>query len=127
MDKLKEYLNMISLERILPSVLVLIVGMIVAKLLLRIFDRALGRSKLNKTMFSFIKAIMRILLYAIVVLITAGSLGIDVTSLIAVLSVVSLAVSLAVQNALSNVVGSISLLATQPFQVGDYVEIGSDG
>lgn len=127
MDKLKEYLNMISLERILPSILVLIVGMIVAKLLLRIFDRALGRSKLNKTMFSFIKAIMRILLYAIVVLITAGSLGIDVTSLIAVLSVVSLAVSLAVQNALSNVVGSISLLATQPFQVGDYVEIGSDG
>ena len=127
MDKIKEYLNMISLERVLPSILVLAVGIVIVKLLLRIFDRALGRSKLNKTMFSFLKAIMRILLYALVVLIAAGCLGIDVTSLIAVLSVVSLAVSLAVQNALSNVVGSISLLATQPFQVGDYVEIGSDG
>jgi len=127
MDKLKEYLNMISLERILPSILVLAVGIVIAKLLLRVFDRALGRSKLNKTMFSFLKAIMRILLYAIVILIAAGCLGIDVTSLIALLSVVSLAVSLAVQNALSNVVGSISLLATQPFHVGDYVEIGSDG
>ncbi len=126
MDKIKEYLGMISLERVLPSVMVLIVGIIVAKLLLRIFDRALGKSKLNKTMFSFIKAVMRILLYALVILITAGCLGIDVTSLIAVLSVVSLAVSLAVQNALSNVVGSISLLATQPFHAGDFVDIGGD-
>ncbi len=117
---------MISLNRILPTVLVLIVGIIVAKLLIRLFDRALGKSKLNKTMFSFVKAIMRILLYSLVILISAGCLGIDVSSLIAVLSVVSLAVSLAVQNALSNVVGSMSLLATQPFQVGDFVDIGGD-
>lgn len=117
---------MISMKRILPSVLVLIIGIIVAKLLIRVFDRALSKSKLNKTMFSFVKAIMRILLYSLVILIAAGCLGIDVTSLIAVLSVVSLAVSLAVQNALSNVVGSMSLLATQPFQVGDFVDIGGD-
>ncbi len=126
MDVIKEYLGMISLERILPSVLVLVVGILVVKLLLRFFDRALSRSKLNKTMFSFIKAVMRILLYALVILITASCLGIDVTSLIAVLSVVSLAVSLSVQNALTNVVGSISLLATQPFHVGDLVDIGGD-
>ena len=126
METIKEYLGMISLNRILPTVLVLIVGIIVAKLLIRLFDRALGKSKLNKTMFSFVKAIMRILLYSLVILISAGCLGIDVSSLIAVLSVVSLAVSLAVQNALSNVVGSMSLLATQPFQVGDFVDIGGD-
>lgn len=126
MEKLKEYLDMIKLDRILPALAILIVGIIVVKLLMRIFDRALGRSKLNKTMFSFVKAVMRILLYALVILIAASCLGIDVTSLIAVLSVVSLAVSLAVQNALSNVVGSISLLATQPFQAGDFVDIGGD-
>ena len=50
----------------------------------------------------------------------------DVTSLVAILSVVSLAISLAVQNALSNVVGSVTLLTTHPFHVGDFVEIGSD-
>ncbi len=117
---------MISLERVLPSLLILVIGIFVVKLMLRVFDRALGKSKLNKTMFSFIKAVMRILLYALVILIAASCLGIDVTSLIAVLSVVSLAVSLSVQNALTNVVGSISLLATQPFQVGDFVDIGGD-
>lgn len=126
MDVIKEYLGMISLERILPAILILVLGVLVVKLMLRVFDRALMKSKLNKTMFSFVKAVMRILLYALVLLIAASCLGIDVTSLIAVLSVVSLAVSLSVQNALTNVVGSISLLATQPFHVGDFVDIGGD-
>ncbi len=121
-----EFFKELSLKRVLPAVLILIVGVIVAKLLLKLFDRTLKKSKLNKTMFSFLKALMRILLYTIVLLIAAGSLGVDVTSLVAVLSVVSLAISLAVQNTLSNVVGSVSLLTTQPFQAGDYVEIGDD-
>ena len=77
-------------------------------------------------MFSFLRAVMRALLYTILVLVAASSLGVDVTSLVAILSVVSLAISLAVQNALSNVVGSVTLLTTHPFHVGDFVEIGSD-
>ena len=126
MNRIIEYVKSLHFERLLPVALILIVGVIVVKLLLRLFDRALNRSKLNKSMFSFLKALMRILLYAIVLLIAASYLGIDVTSLVAVLSVVSLAVSLAVQNTLANVVGSVSLLATQPFHVGDFVQIGSD-
>ena len=126
MDKLKDYLGNISLNRLFPTLAVLLIGIAAAKLLLKLFDRALSKSKLNKTMFSFVKALMRILLYSIVLLMAASRLGIDVTSLVALLSVVSLAVSLAVQNTLSNVVGSISLLATQPFHVGDFVQIGSE-
>ncbi len=126
MNRLIEYVKSLHFERLLPVALILIAGIIVVKLLLRLFDRALNRSKLNKSMFSFLKALMRILLYAIVLLIAASFLGIDVTSLVALLSVVSLAVSLAVQNTLANVVGSVSLLATQPFHVGDFVQIGSD-
>ncbi|MBR4309258.1 MAG: mechanosensitive ion channel family protein [Oscillospiraceae bacterium] len=126
MDNIMSYFKSIRLNRIFPTIIVLAIGILIARLLLKIFDRALKNSKLNKTMFSFVKALMRILLYSIVVLIAASCLGIDVTSLIAVLSVVSLAVSLSVQNALTNVVGSISLLATQPFLVGDFVQIGSE-
>lgn len=126
MTQIKEFLEKLHVEKWLPAALVLALGIFIAKLLLKLFDRALRRSKLNKSMFSFLKALMRILLYAIVILIAASTLGIDVTSLVAVLSVVSLAISLAVQNALANVVGSVSLLATQPFNVGDFVQIGSD-
>lgn len=50
----------------------------------------------------------------------------DVTSLIALLSVVGVAVSLALQSTLSNLAGGILLLTTKPFVSGDYVETGAD-
>lgn len=59
------------------------------------------------------------------VLIVAQQLGIPVTSLVALFSVVSLAVSLAVQNVLANVAGGLVLLVTKPFTVGDYIDTPS--
>ncbi len=123
---MEDILATISVERILPALGILLIGILLSRVVLKLFDKVLQRSKLNSTMFSFLKTLMRILLYAIVVLIAASCLGIDVSSLIAVLGVVSLAISLAVQNALSNVVGSFSLLTTQPFHAGDFVDIGGD-
>ena len=125
-EQIKEFFATLSLQKVLPAFLILVVGILLAKLLLRFFDRALNRSKLDKTMFTILKAVMRVFLYAVVLLIAVGSLGVDVTSLVAVLSVVSLAISLAVQNVLTNVVGGVTLLSTHPFKVGDSVQIGSD-
>jgi small conductance mechanosensitive channel len=59
-------------------------------------------------------------------LIAASSLGIDVSGIIALASVLTLAISLSVQNALSNVIGGFTLLYTKPFKSGDYVEIASE-
>ena len=115
--EIKAFFASLTLQKLLPVVLILVVGIIVVKLLLKLFDRALTRSKLDKTMFSFVKTVMRVLLYFLVALIAASALGIDVSSLVALVSVISLAISLAVQNALSNVVGSVTLLATHPFHV----------
>ena len=56
-------------------------------------------------------------------LILAGSLGIDVTSIVALASVLTLAVSLSLQNALANVFGGFTLLYTHPFKSGDFVEV----
>ena len=125
-DKIKEFFTSLTLEKVLPGLLILVVGVIIVKLILRLVNRALDRSHLDKTAFTIVKAVIKVGLYLLVILIAAGSLGIDVTSLIALLSVVSLAVSLAVQNVLSNVVGGVTLLGSDPFHVGDYVVIGSD-
>ena len=124
--KIKEFFTSMTLEKILPGLLILVVGIIAVKLIMRLVNRALNRSKLDKTMFTILRAVLRFGLYLLVILIAAGSLGIDVTSLIALLSVVSLAISLAVQNVLSNVVGGVTLLGSEPFHVGDYVLIGGD-
>ncbi len=54
----------------------------------------------------------------------ASALGIQVTSLVAVLSVAGLAISPSVQGLLSNVLSGLMLLFIKPFKVGDYVEVG---
>ena len=50
--------------------------------------------------------------------------GVPMTSLVAVLSVIGLAVSLAIQGTLSNLAGGIQVLLSKPFKAGDYVEAG---
>lgn len=120
------FFKTLTLNRLLPAIVILAVGVVLVRLLVKLFDRGLQHSKLDRTMFGLLRTVMRILLYTIVILIALSSLGVDVTSLVALLSVLSLAISLAVQNALANFFGSITLLATHPFHVGDYIEIGAD-
>jgi small conductance mechanosensitive channel len=65
---------------------------------------------------------VKIVLYFIIVLIIASSLGIPMSSLIAVFSVAGIAVSLAVQGTLSNFAGGIMIMVSKPFGPGNYVE-----
>lgn len=127
-NTLKTTFSTLSIEKLLPSLLALIAGLIIAKLLCRLFDRILNRSKVEKSLHGFLRSLFHILLYVIVGLIVAGTLGLNVSSLVAILSVVSLAISLAVQGTLANIAGGIQILTAHPFHVGDYVEIAdTDG
>lgn len=117
-------LSELSLSKLLPTAVVLVVGLMAAKLLIRLFERGMTRSKLDPSLHGFVRAAFRIALYALVVLIAAGTIGFDVSSLVAVLSIISLAISLAVQGTLANIAGGMMVLSTHPFRVGDYVEIG---
>jgi small conductance mechanosensitive channel len=66
-------------------------------------------------------------MYIVLGLIVATKLGIDVTSIVALASVLTLALSLALQNMVSNVIGGFIILSTTPFHSGDYVEIAGQG
>lgn len=114
----------ITINKILSAIILLVVCLIVVKLLLKIADKAMERMNLDNSLRTFIRTAAKLGLLFLTILIVAGSLGINVTSLIAVLSVFGLAVSLAVQNSLSNVAGGIQLLTSKPFKAGDYVEAG---
>ncbi|MCI8524739.1 MAG: mechanosensitive ion channel family protein [Oscillospiraceae bacterium] len=124
MESIKAFFASLTLERLAPALLVLAVGLLAAKALIKLFEKLLARSKIDKTIHGFLRAAFKILLYSIVVLMILGALNVDTSSLIAILSVTSLAVSLAVQGALSNVAGGIMILTTHPFHVGDWVELG---
>ena len=99
-----------------------LVGMLVIRLLMRMADRLLDRSKSLADIKVYIRSALRIFLWFLLALMLAGTLDVDVTSVIAMLSVAGLAVSLALQNTLANLAGGLVLLVAKPFAVGDYVE-----
>ena len=114
----------ITASKVFSAVIVAAVSLIVIKILLAVLDRALSRSKLEKPMQSLLRNLTRGGLWFVSVIIVLGCLDIEVTSLVAVLSVIGLAFSLALQNFLSNVAGGMQLLASHPFKPGDFVEAG---
>ena len=114
----------ITVNMVLRAVILLVICLVVVKILMRIVTRILDNSKLERSLHTFIRTGVKVVLLFLTVLMVAKALGIDVTSLIALLSVFGLAVSLAVQNSMSNVAGGIQVLSSQPFVVGDFVEAG---
>ena len=115
----------LSLENILRTVLALVVGVVVIKLIQRAVERILSRNASLAPIHRYLRSAVSIVLWLLLALVLLGSLGVELTSIIALLSVAGLAVSLALQNTLSNLAGGIMLLVSKPFTIGDYVEIGA--
>ena len=115
-----------NLKVVIVAVLLLCVCLIVKRILLRVLDRGLDRGHIEKSFHAFIRSAVNIVLWFVTVAIVAQSLGINATSLIALVSIAGLAISLSVQDSLSNLAGGLTILSTKPFMVGDYVEIELD-
>lgn len=113
--------------KILPAVIIAAVGILLIQLALKWTKQLLEHSRLEKAAYSLILSVVRVALYLILALILASKLGIDTTSVVALVSVLTLAVSLSVQNALSNVISGFMLLYNKPFKTGDYVEVAGQG
>ena len=128
-DKINELLNTVGeygLKTLLPAAVILVVGLLAIRIVNTLVRKVLNTSKLEKAAHSLITSLVGAVLYILLGLMVASRLGIDVTGIIALASVLSLAVSLAVQNMLANVIGGFTLLYTQPFHSGDYVEVGQE-
>jgi len=111
--------------KVLTAVILVVAGLLIISIIMKIIKKALEKTKLEKAAHSLFLSLLRTVMYVLLALIVAASLGIDVTGIVALASVLTLAVSLSIQNALTNVIGGFTLLYTQPFHSGDYVEIAS--
>lgn len=116
-------LGSFSLHKLLPAVILAAIGLVVILLVDKLVAKLLAKSKLEKAGHSLIRAIVKAFLILLFGLIVASKLGIDVTGVVALASVLTLAISLSVQNLLTNVIGGFTLLSTKPFKSGDFVEI----
>lgn len=113
-----------ALSTLLSALLSFLVCYIAIKLLMKLVDRALANPavKLDGTIKGFLRNAIYIVLWGVTVIIVANALGINTTSLVAIVSVAGLALSLSVQNILSNLFSGLTLLITKPFAAGNFVE-----
>ncbi len=114
--------------KIILAIVVLIVGHFVVKFISKAIGKAFDRTKLELTVKEIGKKAVRILLYIILVIAVIEILGIDMTSVIAILASCGIALGLALQGALGNLAGGLMILIFHPFKIGDYIEsTGAEG
>lgn len=110
-------------KKLMGTVLVLVIGVLVIRVIMRLITAALEKSHLEKAAHSLITSLAQAAMYILLFLIAASQMGIDVSSIVALASVLTLALSLALQNMVSNLIGGFVILYNHPFHSGDYVEI----
>ncbi len=120
---LMELLNRF-VSKFLPPILMFIVGVIFIKFAVNFLRKALEKSKLDPLCHRFLLSLAKAISYLLLMIMVLTGLGVDMTSLVALMSVAGIAISLSVQDSLSNLAGGIVLLLTRPFNVNDFVEIG---
>lgn len=126
LELLKSWLNSLwgfATGRALPAIVILAVGILAIRIVMKLIKKMLEKSKLEKTAHNLLRTLVRTVLYVLLVLTAASCIGIDVSGIVALASVLTLAVSLAVQDLLTNLVSGLTLLHTKPFVADDYVEV----
>ena len=105
------------------AILVLVIGVIVARLVRGGLSRAFARSRMDVSLSRFLCSVAYVLLLAVVFIAALDQLGVPTTSAVAILGAAGLAVGLALQGSLGNFASGVLLLIFRPYRVGDIVNI----
>jgi small conductance mechanosensitive channel len=118
------YLITHGLYNLLTAIGLAILGYRLASSLPRLLRRTLTNAGIDPTLTTFVAHVGRYALLIFTTIFVLGRLGIETTSLVAVLGAAGLAIGLALQGSLSNFAAGVLLIVFRPFQVGDLVEAG---
>ncbi|MBQ8834196.1 MAG: mechanosensitive ion channel family protein [Oscillospiraceae bacterium] len=127
LDIVYQFIDKAIVDKVLFAVILLVIGILAIRIVLKLLKQMLEKSRLEKAAHSLVTSLSSAVLYVLLGLMVASALGIDVTGIVALASVLTLALSLALQNMVSNIIGGFTILYTQPFHSGDYVEIAGQG
>lgn len=106
------------------AIAIFVIGRYVARLVSRILGRAVLASSRDEMLQSFVTSISYFLFLLIVVIASLSQLGINTSSLVALIGAAGLAVGLALQNSLQNFAAGVMILIFKPFKRGDFIEAG---
>lgn len=108
--------------KVLLALVVFFIGKSIIKKIVECVDKTLEKKKVDPMIHTFSHSCLNALCYVILFIATISILGIQMTSLVAVLGAATLAIGLALQGSLSNFAGGFLIVLFKPFEVGDFVE-----
>ena len=106
------------------ALLIFIVGRIAVSIIIGIVRKLLTKAELDKILVGFITAIINWILLLVVIIAALNRLGINTTSLIAIIGAAGLAIGLSMKDSLQNFAAGVMIIIFKPFKEGDFVEAG---
>ena len=107
--------------RLLLTIILFIVGGRLIKVVRKIVRRSMERTGADVGVIQFMDSLIKLILYFLLVLFLADGIGVDTTSVMALVGSAGLTIGLAFQGSLSNFAGGVLILLIKPFKVGDYI------
>lgn len=109
---------------IVLAAIIFIVGRIAGKIITKLVRKLLERASMDDILVDFVCSILSTAILLFVIIAALDQLGVDTTSLIALLGAAGLAIGLALQGSLQNFASGVMLIVFRPFKAGDFVEAG---
>lgn len=108
--------------KIVAAIVILVLGRFAALFVRSLIKRLMQKSKMDKTLISFVASASYVAIMAFVIIAALGQLGIQTASFVAVIGAAGLAVGLALQGSLANFAAGVLMIIFKPFKVGDWIE-----
>lgn len=109
------------------GLLIIAIGFKIIKILINFLKKGMEKREVDYGVITFSCSFIKIALRIVVVFMAISRIGVEASSIIAILGSAGVAVGLALQGSLSNIAGGVLLLSLKPFQVGDYIVVDGTG
>lgn len=124
-EDIEMYVNTYAIPwgiNIAMAIVIFVLGRMVVGVIISMIGKIMSKSKYDPMLVDFLKSILNAILMLFVIVASLDQLGIDTTSLVAILGAAGLAIGLSLQDSLKNFAAGVMLLVFKPFRSGDFVE-----
>ena len=108
--------------KVLAAIIIYLIGAWIIRRVKVLLTKIFSRRHTERTLASFVTSLVSIMMTVILIVITVSTLGIDTTSLAALLAAGGMAIGMALSGTVQNFAGGIMLLVFKPFKAGDFIE-----
>lgn len=108
--------------KVVAALIIYFIGIFLIRWVKKLMRRSFERRKTDPTVTTFVSSLVSISLTLVLIVVTIGTLGINTTSLAAVLAAGGLSVGMAMSGTVQNFAGGLMIMVFKPFKVGDYIE-----